>query len=260
MAVDSEKYNIKVAERCFQILDLIIANNGSVGVSDVAGALGVNVNMAFRLLASIQNAGYIDKNPKTGLYTLSMKCLRLSTTALQSHSLRMMTMPYLELLWHQFPKGNINMAIKEGDDILVIDRIDGQTLPRTYFTPGKKIPFHCSGLGKVLTCSMKEEDIRAMAERCGMKAYTENTITDVDLLLKELEKVRKEGVGRDRNEFILNDNCSAAPIYDGSGEIVAAISISALEQSMSVDEIENTIPKLIETAQRISAQLGFTVL
>ncbi len=255
--IDGEKYNIKVAERCFQILDLAVAKNNAITIQDVTQALDVNTNMAFRLLNSIAKAGYLDKDPISGSFVLSMKCLRLSTTALQSNSLRKLTMPYLELIWHSFPKANINMGIKNGDDILVIDRIDGNSLPRTYFTPGKKIPFHCSGLGKVLTCSLSDEEIRAMAERCGLKQYTPKTITSVDKLIDELHAVRAERVGRDRNEFIVDDNCSAVPIFNANGEIVAGISVSALVNTMSEKEIEACIPKLKETADRISGVLGY---
>lgn len=258
--MDTEKYNIKAAERCFQIMDLCTRKNGPVSIGDVCSELDVNPNMAFRLLSTMQLSGYMDKNPSSGLYSLSMKNLKLSTTALQSHSLRMMTMPYLELLWHQFPKANVNMGIKEGDDILIIDRIDGQSLPRTYFTPGKKIPFHCTGLGKVLTCMMKEDEVRALAERTGLKGFTPDTIVDIDSLLKELEKTRAERVGRDRNEFILNDNCSAVPIFNNNGDIVAAISVSALSENMSASEIEDCIPKLKETSMRIGSLLGASTL
>lgn len=256
-SIDGEKYNIKVAERCFQILDLAVAKNSAVSIQDVCQSLDVNPNMAFRLLNSIANAGYLDKDSVSGTFSLSMKCLRLSTTALQSNSLRKLTMPYLELLWHSFPKANINMGIRNGDDILIIDRIDGNSLPRTYFTPGKKIPFHCTGLGKVLTCTLGNDDIIAMAERCGLKSYTPDTIVSIDRLMKELEKTRTERVGRDRNEFIVDDNCSAVPIFNQNGDIVAGISVSALSQNMSADEIEACIPKLKETADRISGVLGY---
>ncbi len=254
---DGDKYNIKVAERCFQILDLAVSKNSSISIQDVCQSLDVNPNMAFRLLSSIASAGYLDKDPQNCTFSLSMKCLRLSTTALQSNSLRKLTMPYLELLWHSFPKANINMGIRNGDDILIIDRIDGNSLPRTYFTPGKKVPFHCTGLGKVLTCMMTDDEITAMAGRCGLKSYTPDTIVTVDALIKELEKTRRERVGRDRNEFVADDNCSAVPIFNQEGRIVAGISVSALSQNMSAAEIEACIPKLKETADRISGVLGY---
>ncbi len=250
------KYNIKVAERCFRILDLAVAKGTAISIQDVCSALGVNANMAFRLLASIASSGYLEKD-SGGTYTLGMKCLRLSTTALQSSTLRKIAMPYLELLWHSFPKANINLGIRNGDDILIIDRIDGNSIPRTYFTPGKKIPFHASGLGKVLTCSLSDDEIMGMASRCGLRKYTSETITDVSRLIEELRRTEKERVGRDRGEFILDDNCSAVPVYDGDGKIIAGISASSLVQNMSASEIEAAIPGLRDTADRISGILGY---
>ena len=143
----------------------------------------------------------------------------------------------------------------------MVDRIDANQVPRTYFTPGKIVPFHCSGVGKVLVSALSDDEISAMIDRAGgLKAFTPETITDPEVFLREIAKVRLEGVGRDRNEYIPNDNCSAVPIMGADGKIAGAISTSALSSSMSAEEIENTIPELKKTASRISGMLGYTAL
>ena len=129
-------------------------------------------------------------------------------------------------------------------------------LPRTYFAPGKTLPFHATSLGKVLTCELPEKELDAMIEKKGLKAFTPNTITD-PAILKNLEKVRAQHFSRDRAEFILNDNCNAFPIRNSSGKIIAAISISAFENYMSIEELEETIPVLTETARNISFYMGY---
>ncbi len=261
MAENGDKYSINAVSRSFKILDYLGASSGDASIQDVASELGCNSNMAFRLLRSLEDTGYITKDPKTGLYSLSLKVLKLSRKALQSLEIRKYAIPYLELLWSQVPKANVNLALLNGDDVLMIDRIDANQVPRTYFTPGKLVPFHCTGVGKVLVSDLSDDDVLAMIERVGgLKPYTPNTITDPSAFLEELGKVRNENVGRDRNEYIPNDNCSAVPIRDASGHIVGAISTSALESSMSADEIECTIPKLRETASRISGMLGYTTI
>lgn len=258
MAKDTDRYNINAVERCFQIMDLLASKLEAISIQDVCEALGINSNMAFRLLRTMEDTGYLSRDAKTGLYSLSLKVLKLSRMALQSLEIRKFAMPYLEMLWSSFPKANINLGMRNGDEIIMVDRIDGNRLPRTYFTPGKAIPFHCTGLGKVLCSELSEEEVLGMIERAGgLKAYTADTITDSGRLLEELRRVREEEAGRDRNEYILNDNCSAVPIRDGEGRIVAAISASALSPNMTVEEIEGTIPQLRETANRISALLGY---
>jgi DNA-binding IclR family transcriptional regulator len=252
-----DRYNIKGAERCFKILDLAIKLDRSISISDVVDEFHVNSNMAFRLLSTIVSSGYMQKNDTTGQYSISLKSLQLSRNALLSMEIRRLSMPYLELVWTQYQKANLNLAVYYLGEIVVIDRIDSLTLPRTYFTPGKTLPFHCSGLGKVLTSELPEADLDQLIKKRGMKGYTQNTITSPEVFKKELEKVRREQVGRDRNEFIVNDNCNAVPVRNKEGKIIAAISLSAMESNMSVDEVESTIPMLQETAKKISYMLGY---
>lgn len=257
MDSDPDRYNIKTVERAFQILDFASEQSGPISIQDISSALSINTNMTFRLLASLQNSGYVVKNSSTGLYTVSLKTLRLSRNALLSVEIRKVCMPYLELLWNVFPKANLNMAVYYQEDVLVIDRIDSQSLPRTYFTPGRTLPFHCTGLGKILTCTLAEAEIDQLIKNRGLKQYTINTLTTAESVKEELKKVRLERVGRDRNEFISGDNCSAVPVYGKDGQIIAGISISALEPYMKEEEVEASIPKLRETSMKISYTMGF---
>ena len=255
--MEPDRYTIKTVERAFHILDFASEQSRPVSIQDIASSLDINTNMAFRLLASLQNSGYITKDPYTGLFSVSLKSLRLSRNALHSIEIRKVCMPYMELLWNQFPKANVNMGVYYQMDVLVIDRIDSQTVPRTYFTPGRTLPFHCTGIGKVLTCSLREEEIDTLIKEKGLKQYTPYTITTKEGVKEELKKVNLERIGRDRNEFISGDNCSAVPIYGRGGAIIAALSVSALEPYMSAAEVEAAVPKLRETAMKISYTMGF---
>jgi len=258
MPNDTDKYNIKAVSRCFQILDYAAEQSGPISIQDVCTALDTNSNMAFRLLASLQSSGYMTKDPYTGLYAISLKTLKLSRSALHSQEIRKVTMPYLELLWNQFPKANVNMAVFYNGEVLMLDRIDTQSTPRTYFTPGRQLPIHCTALGKVLTSELEENQVDALLKEKGLTKYTEQTITDPVAFKKELAKVRSEGCARDRNEFIDGDNCSAVPVRGRDGKIIASISVSALVSNMSVEEIERAIPRLKDTASRISYMMGYT--
>ena len=254
---DNEKYNIKTVKRCFQILDLAASSSRPLSIQDICSGLDVNPNMAFRLLSSVVSAGYMTKDETTGQYATSLKSLQLSRNALLSLEIRKLTMPYMELLWSQYPKANLNMAVFYGGEVLAVDRIDSLSIPRTYFTPGKALPFHCTALGKILTCELAEAELNALLDGHELKSFTANTITDPGALKLELQKVQREQIARDRNEYLLNDNCNAVPIRDRTGNIVAAISLSAFENYLTVQEVENTIPALQETARKISYMAGY---
>jgi DNA-binding IclR family transcriptional regulator len=255
--MESDKYNIKAVMRCLQILDLAAALERPLTINEVCEKLELNTNMAFRMLSSLVASGFMVKDEATGQYAVSLKALQLSRNALLSLDIRKLTMPYLELLWNQYPKANINMAVYHEGDILVVDRIDSQDIPRTYFTPGKTVPFHCTGLGKILTCELSETDLDALIAQKGLKSFTRKTITRADVLKRELARVRAEQLARDREEYILKDNCNAVPIRNNGGKIIAAISLTGFESYMPVKEIEAAIPALRNTAQRVSYLAGF---
>lgn len=252
-----DKYNIKAVERCLEILDLFAQTEDPLTVQSVCKELGVNANMAFRMLVTMTKSGYLRKDEKTGLFSVSLKFLPLSRKALMSLEIRRVVMPYLEMLRQKYPKANLNLAVLHQGDVVVIDRIDSMSLPRTYFAPGKTIPFHATGLGKALTCELTGAELDSLIEKKGLKAYTPSTITTSDALKAELAKVRMDHFARDRSEFIPNDNCSAVPLRDSSGGVIAAISLSAFDSYMSIQEIEEAGPLLSETGRNISYYMGY---
>ena len=209
------------------------------------------------MLSTLVSTGFLSKDNHTDTYTVSLKSLKLSNRALQSMEIRKIAMPTLELLWSQYPMANGNLGVMYDDEILIIDRIDSRSIPRTHFTPGKKLPFYCSGLGKVLASGLSDDQLDALIAKTRFKALTKYTLIDPALVKEEILKVREEGVGRDCQELSLGDNCVAAPVKTSKGKTIAAISLSALSSNMSQDELEAAIPKLKETAASITSLLGY---
>jgi DNA-binding IclR family transcriptional regulator len=243
--------------RSLEILDLAGTSDHPLTINEVSEKLNMNANMAFRMLSSLVASGFMEKNENTGQYVVSLKALQLSRKALLFLDIRKFTMPYLELLWNQFPKANVNMAVYHDEEILVVDHIDSVNIPRTYFTPGKVVPFHCTAIGKILTCELKEKELDALIKQKGLKSFTPKTITRPEILKAELAQIRKENTARDREEHIIDDNCIAVPIRNQEGKIIAAISLTAFVNYMSMEELEATLPTLRNTAQRVSYLAGF---
>ena len=154
----NEKYNVKIVERCLEIFDLATQIDGPISIQAVCTALNINSNMAYRLLTTMTSSAYLEKDEATGQYSVSIKVLQLARKSLMSLEIRRMAMPYLEMLWKQFPKANVNLGLFSADDVIVIDRIDSLNLPRTYFTPGKTLPFHATGLGEILPANYRKRN------------------------------------------------------------------------------------------------------
>ena len=91
---------------------------------------------------------------------------------------------------------------------------------------GKRLPAHCSGVGKALLARQPWEVVLGIVERTGLESFTSNTITSVEQLREELERVRQQGFAYDQGEVMVGLCCAAAPIRGESGHVIAAMSLS----------------------------------
>jgi len=253
-----DQYSIRTVERAFEVLDFISAKNAAVSITEVARELNINSNMAYRLLMSICAAGYLEQNrAENDHFSLTLQVLRLSSVVLNHLEIRSRAIPYLQSLWLKCRAANVNLAVLYRGQVVQVERIDSDRLPRTFATVGRVLPPHATALGKMLMSESSEAELHEKLGSQPLAKYTENTIDSVEKLVEELKKVRLEGIAWDRGEQIAGDHCVAAPIRDKNRGIVAAVSLSALEIHMSPEELQKAVVPLVEAARSISYSLGF---
>jgi DNA-binding IclR family transcriptional regulator len=117
---------------------------------------------------------------------------------------------------------------------------------------GGHAPLHLTSVGKLFLAADDPQRIRAYATRTGLHGNTKNSITSLDALERELNKVRQYGQASDNEELELGVRCMAAGIYDDQNRLVAGLSISAPSGRLE----DGWLPKLKETARFISEALG----
>ena len=253
----ANKYVIKAVERAMTVFDYIATRGKDVSVSEVSVALELNTNMAHRLLQTMTATGYLVQSPETSKYSASLKVLQLGRVALNSVEIRRRAFPYLETLWRDARAANVNLAVLQGREVVVIDRIDSGGVPRTYSTPGKTVPTHASAMGKILLCELSDDKLTELVGTGELPRFTDTTIRTLEKLREELKEVRTNQLSWDLAEQIPNSNCVAAPVRDENARIVAAVSLSAFEMFLSREQLSQAVPRLRETANSISFAMGF---
>lgn len=256
MKGNSGKYTIQSVDRALKIFDFLCSSESTVSLADVCENLSLNANMGYRLLMTMRDSGYLVQDESTNRFHPSLKVLQLTRAALSNLEIRTRALPYLEQLWREYPNTNINLGLLHDGEVLVIARIESERVPRTHFTAGKVMPVHATAIGKALICELGDEKIRQIVTERGLKAYTENTLTDCDELLRQVHEVRTDEVAWDHGENVPNDNCVAAPIRDASRKIVAAVSMSAFTAYMSMEELKAAAIRVRGTARSISYAMG----
>jgi DNA-binding IclR family transcriptional regulator len=117
---------------------------------------------------------------------------------------------------------------------------------------GGHAPLHLTSVGKLFLAADDPQRTRAYATRTGLQGHTKNSITSLESLERELNKVRQYGQASDNEELELGVRCMAAGIYDDQNKLVAGLSISAPSGRLE----DEWLPKLKETAKNISEALG----
>ncbi len=113
---------------------------------------------------------------------------------------------------------------------------------------GASGPLGCTGLGKVLLAHEPAHNVEAWIEKQGLQKFTDNTITDAQAFMAEMESIRQQGFGLDMEEHEMGVRCIAAPLYGAGREVIAAISLSGPNDKMPSDPGNSPMRKDVQSA------------
>lgn len=151
----------------------------------------------------------------------------------------------------------VNVATLDGTDVIYIATVPSTHAVRMVATVGRRLPAHCTALGKVLLADLSEEALVARypsGEQ--LPALTPHTVTSMAGLRRGLAQVRTEGVARENREANDAVTCHAAPVRDHTGAVVAAMSIAVPVMRWSAER-EPELTRLVrDGAARLSTRLG----
>lgn len=122
---------------------------------------------------------------------------------------------------------------------------------------GLAVPLHCSALGKVLLAWSEPDVVARVIRERGLKPLTDRTIHGSADLHAALAKIRSQGFALDDEESAPGLRCVAAPIWDGSGCVAAALSLSSPADRLSLHDALRLAPQMIESANAVSRRLGW---
>lgn len=250
-----EKYQSSTVVKALDILKAISTHE--MNASEICQTLSLNKTTAHRLLLTLQNENFIERDESTKKYKVGLKLLELCSSRLSDIELLTEARPYLIDLANMIQKPT-HLGIYSSGNAVYIDKIEVLPKIRMYSQIGKSIPVHCSSLGKALLLNCTDNEILSILKQYGMQSFTQNTITDPSVYLKQIAQGRKNGYTLDLGEHEETVCCIAAPLYDYRGKIVAAIS-SSYNQNELYDELhlDKAASYMRQSAEKISERLGW---
>jgi DNA-binding IclR family transcriptional regulator len=250
-----KREQVTSVDRALTILELLAEKNQGMSTSDLSRRVRIPKSSMSYLLRTLVARGYVRRDPETGHHTLGIRLLSLGGQAMQGLELRDIAMPHLR---HVVERTHLDthLAILDHGDAVYVERIESPGFIKMATWIGRRMVPHVTGVGKALICCHERAAVEEILAIHPLRPITPKTITTLPRLMAELEKTRQRGYAIDDEEHEARVRCVAAPVFAGTGEVVAAIGVSGTVGQISDDALPKIGNLIRSTALKFSAQLG----
>jgi len=254
---EKSDYLIQAVSHALDLLEQFHDEVDELGVTELSKRLKLHKNNVFRLLATLELRGYIEQNRVTENYRLGLKTLELGQTFIRQMGLLRQAKPVLEALVKECNETTY-VAILKDFYIIYLDAVETGMTVRVVTRVGSRLPAYCTAAGKVQIACMNDEELENYLPSKELKRYTANTITDRDILKKELKVIAEQGYALDNEELDVGVKCVSSAIRDYTRRIIGAVSISGPSMRFSDGRMQKElVPLVVKAAEEISSKLGF---
>ena len=248
-------YNITALQRGLQLLQLFSTSEKGLTASQVAKLSRLPVSTVHRFLVNLENSGFLNCS-ESGVYHLGITCFSIGHAALGQLDIRRLSLPYLRDLNAQ-TRETIHLTVRQGLSAVYVEKLDSPEPLRIYSRIGSSVPLYCTGVGKVMLAHLPAAELAAILPKLDLRRITPNSIGNLQELQTHLQRVRRNGYACDLEENEPHVRCVAAPIWDHTGAVNAALSITGPAVRMSVTRLRQLAPLVQNAGMKISRELGY---
>lgn len=242
-------------ERTLDLLEAL-AETGEVGIAQLSGRVGLHASTVHRLLATLIARGYVRQNTSSGRYLLGLKPLDIARAVKVHLDLRMQATPILQELMRQSGE-TANLAVANDHHLVYLEQASSPGwMLRMFVQPGARAPLHSTASGKVIMAYLDDQELENLLADYPLLPSASRTIVDRDILLAELEEVRRHGFATDWGEQEEGVGCIAGPVRDYTGKVIAAISISGPWIRVTPENAPALVPLVLKACEELSVALG----
>lgn len=252
-----ERYISRSLLKGLEILKMFNEETPNLSLAEIAEKLGVSRTTPYRLLYTLQEAGFLHQDENTKRYELTPKVLQLGFSYLNALQLPEMAAPYLEKLRDE-TNASAHLGILDGREVVYVSRVPARGVTTVHVNVGSRLPAYATAIGKVLLAYQPVEKLKGIIYGTELHTYTEYTKTDLYVLQKELDQIREKGYAISNEEFEEGICSVAAPIFNRQKQVIAAINLATPAYQVKKDKLEQVfLPLIQEVARKLSVYSGY---
>lgn len=247
---------VKSADRAFQILRCISDANDGMNHKDLSGALRIPGSSLSALLSNLVDRGYLSFDPMSRRYTMGPEILYLAGRYLAGLDMVTLGQPILRSLVAATRESAL-LAVRKDDYIQIVMKENCTESIQRVIEVGERTPLYATAAGKAILAHLDEEEMENYLSSVTLKPLTQRTITDKELLVDQIKKIRSGAIAychRENDEHII---AMAAPVFDLHGRVVASITVPVPAVRFGKKKESIIAPALREAVKTFSHRLGF---
>ena len=246
-----DRYFVRALARGLEVLSCFQRDESSLSLAEIAERLGWARNVPFRYLYTLEQLGYIRRDPVTKRYSLTLRVLDFGFQAMAQLGWREIAQPYLDEL-RDLTGASCHLGVLDGGDVVYVARAASRLMLSSTIQLGSRLPAHATAIGKVLLAAMSDEEIGGWLRHADLNKYTSTTLSQ-SKLLAELAEIRKHGYAVSNGEFEEGIRSVSAPVANPRGRAVAAINASGPSSVLSEQDLVGAAAEAVrDAAQELS--------
>jgi DNA-binding IclR family transcriptional regulator len=260
MVKKSTAYDVPGLRAGIRLSRLLCESPKPLGLAELCQASGLSKHMVYRCLQTLLSEGVIVESGEGPKYEPSLLSFHYNSLPVARMTVTRAAEEPLHALWQELNECVYLGVLHENRILYLLHHEGGREIRSGGGRMGGRYFLHADGAGKVLA-AYADDALRERLLAEGLEKLTTHTHADRKSFLAEMSKVRKQGFSLDNEEYIKGILCFGAPIINYAGEVSGAICCSVLTIHYTLKELETKIgPKVLETARRISATMGWAGL
>lgn len=243
-------YSAPSVVKAFKILETVSEAPFLLGISDLSKRLGIGKSTVHGITCALEETGLLRREGRTKKFGLGEALLKLSLKAHGELRLPELARPFLQKLVKQVQETAFLGLLKD-DHLSIVDIEEGPGDMKITSPLGITLPMLAGATGKLILSHMDRQKALRMIVKKGLPRYTQRSIQEPDLYLREIEKVRRQGYALDDGEYLVGVRAVAAPILQ-KGNMVGATWVVGFESRINQERMPMIIEKTLKSAKAIS--------
>jgi IclR family transcriptional regulator, KDG regulon repressor len=241
-----------------ELLEVLGSSSRALSLTTLAAKTGRAKSSVHRALATLVNVGFVEQNPRTSLYRLTLKLWRIGMVALADLDIVRISQPHLDALMSAADETVHLSMLDPSGGVIYVAKVESSRSIRVQTQLGKLNPSWCTATGRALLAFRPEVAGNVLSQP--LKPSTPHTVVDPARIRALLADVARKGVAITKGENHVEMGGIAAPIRQHNGEVVASCGVAVPIFRMDRKLVDRCVPLVVEAAGAISAKLGYHAL